>query len=376
MDSLEKKMIRIVVSLLLVFLITVNIQANDWKISGDVQYRMRFNYIDNQGALEGDNDPTGDYSNRYWWNVRIKKKVTENLKFGIRLSNPQGYFTDGVDQNVEFNNGPGLSIPEFYFNYSENKWSFSAGIIPVYSNVVLNVVAAEEFRGYQTGGLCDVGIFPWAVGKNNSQIGMKGSYTFLNDGDMALSLKAVTSTAGNNINNNVKYANALKNDNLRFILSSPITLKNQNISLTPIMHIKSGWNPSLKETNFSHTAGLDAGYSALDWINPTLGIAYGNYGKYTGATKTADYNAYYIRAKAGIKPGFGKIRSSLSYGMSTNDKVSKSRNNSLTYLDVRYVIPVKDFSIAPRLRIWNRYNDQNEFGQMYIRPEILFSAKF
>ena len=56
------------------------------KFSGDVLYRWQYDYHKYVSSTGDDSARVGDFSNKYWWNLKLAVDVNENLGFGIEAT--------------------------------------------------------------------------------------------------------------------------------------------------------------------------------------------------------------------------------------------------------------------------------------------------
>lgn len=377
--------------LILLFVASSVFAKADISFNGDVQYRLRYHY-DMRSNIKGeDSSAAPDFSNRYAWNMKLKINVNKNLFFGVRLSNPKGYATELVTGNSENNYKP-VAIPELYFNWKISLLSFSAGIIPVKSNTVLNLVAYEP-KGYK-----DAGVSSWAVKLNNSQTGMNLNLKLLSKDDISLGMNIMATVASDAAGTDK--ANALVHDQIRLIISIPTKLASKKVSLLPVMHARFNAFRSKEDdvdildtlsTKVNHTiaGGIDINVKPMDFLGINLGLAGG---MYDNTCQTSDYIVndkneavpvkqtaplgILFNTKITLTPALGKGIVDFNYGRSRDREINPTLNNNLLYWDIKYAFPVKSLTIMPRLRIWHFTNDVTEKKTTKIRPELIFKAAF
>jgi hypothetical protein len=385
------------------------------KLSGDVLYRWQYDYVkeyDNEGV---DTGKTGDFTNKYWWNLRMAVTANENLAFNVRLSNPSGYMTDNVSTNLfragMFSINNFVTVPELCFKWNYSIVNLSGGIIsvgmPPVTNTVLDLVAFEttevsqpefihpvrkvaiEKDSVTNNGYQNVGLMPWFVATNGSQIGLDLGFNFYKTDPLAIRLNVIGTIASDLAKADA--ADAIKRDQLRFIFMVPVDLMGKKISVTPTMHIRTNVYRSadLEEGNHSIAAGLDVAAKPVDMIGAKAGFAIGGYNnsslkKDPDSATTAPLGML-INAGVSVAPGFGKASVDFAFG-SWKDRELDSKpftetvvdvkSNTLLYWDIIYDMPVKSLVIRPRLRIWKTLNDMDDSGKLQLRPEIDFIAKF
>ena len=201
--------------------------------NGDMQYRIRYHWVTQRDTAGTKISTAPDLTNRYAWNLKCKATVNENLLFGIRLSNPSGYATDNIADNIEWvtkGNYNLLTIPELYFKWSVGTFALSAGIIRVTPNSVLNLIA------YEHNNYLGAGISPWSVLLNSSQKGLEFAFGLVDNETMSLGMNLVAAMADDAAGTDT--ADAFIHDQIRLILSFPATLLDKKLSLLPVMHVK------------------------------------------------------------------------------------------------------------------------------------------
>lgn len=352
---------------------------------GDLQYRLRYDYIKKNDATGNETGTTGDYSNLYAWNFRAKAVINENLLFGMRLSNPSGGGPDKILDNLtkmhykatDDYNFHILSIPEMYFKWQVSIVSLSFGIIPVAGNTVLNLVYTEP-DNYMSGNCCEAGITTWKVYMNNSQTGLDLGFSFVNDDATSVGFSAVSAIASNGGPDSPAYA--LKKDQLRFIFSLPVSVLEKKLSFLPLMHMRTNVYRSadMNEANHSLTGGIDIGINPVKQLGMNLGFAAGGF-KNDAVAPSDSLSAplgILANAKISVAPGFGKAIVDLYFGMTKDREAEPAINNTLTFFDINYAMPVKSLTIKPRLRIWNFTNSEDDASELRLRPELFFIGKF
>jgi hypothetical protein len=89
-------------------------------------------------------------------------------------------------------------------------------------------------------------------------------------------------------------------------------------------------------------------------------------------------NPYGILVNSGIilSPGYGKASVLFDYGQSYDSKNNPVVKSNVYFWDMRYDMPIKSLTIAPRLRIWHFNNDNTDKKETWLRPELIFKAAF
>ncbi len=354
-------------------------------VSGDVQYRLRYHFEKGKDALGVGTEEIGDYTNHYAWNFSLQTSVYKNVGFGFRLSNPKGSATDLIDSNLgKVSSTPSkfIAIPEAYFRWQNNRVSLSGGIIPVASNTTLSL-AAFETRQYVHA------ITSWNNYTNGSQTGLNVGFLFVKSKDVSFGMDFLSVIAANNIDESEESpSRALKNDQLRFVLSMPLSLLENKVALLPALHMQTNVyrSPDKKkeEANHSLVGGMDVALKPIKELSFNLGLALGGYRNdclenFDGydTLKTAPFGLLTV-VKVTVKPGYGKgnVIFKLSSAKDREDPLEVSEN--MLRWDIKYGFPLNKLTIMPRLRIWYSYNSDtnDESATTKLRPELILRAKF
>lgn len=372
----------------------------DITFNGDLQYRIRYHYAMLKDSDGKDSSASPDLTNRYAWNLKWKIQVNENLLFGIRLSNPQGYATDNIGDNlstVSQGNYNLLSIPELYFKWSVANFSLAAGIIPIMPNSVLNLVA------YELNGYTGAGITTWNVLMNNSQKGLDLGVTFLDDENLSLGMNLVAAVADDAPGTD-KY-DVLKYDQIRLLLSFPTTISNNMVSVLPAMHVRfnafrsvdtNHTDPEWDEANHTIAGGCDVMIKPLENLSARIGAAGGMYNNECqendsilsvdtdndgipdadGPVAMCSPLGMLYNAMVTYEPGFGKAIVDFYFGRSRDREAAPALNNDVFFWDIKYAMPVKSLTIMPRMRIWYLKTEDSDATQTRLRPELILKASF
>jgi hypothetical protein len=370
--------------------------AVDFTWSGDVQYRLRYErtYITDEvnDALTVDTIKS-DYTNRYAWNLKLGAAINENLMIGLRLSNPLGSGTENISDNISqltVSNYNLVAIPEMYLKFTAWRFSLLAGIIPVPENAVLNLTVYEDLQ------YVGVGSNPWGVLMNNSQKGIALGLEPVKNESIVLGINFLSaigrdrtsySTAGHEFRNL---------DQMRFMLSVPVQLpKAVGLTVTPILHYRTAIRQAMDSTtaanpdnpwwqaikrNDAVAAGIDVGISQMMMLDVKYGFAIGGYDN-TAARDSATVTqiaplgmletiALTLRTPAGVS------QLDVTQGMSMDRRQNPVKHNSTIFVDVKHGIPIRKFTIQPRVRFWAYFNDRDADVTVRWRPELILKAAF
>lgn len=352
---------------------------------GDLHYRLRYDYIKKNDSKGEEAGKTADYSNLYAWNFCAKTVINENLLFGMRLSNPSGAGPDKILDNITqmYYKNTGdynfriLSIPEMYLRWKSGIVSLSFGIIPVLNNTTLTLVYSES-HNYLTKGFCECGLTSWKVWMNNSQTGLDLGLSFVKNDATSVGFSAVSAIATNGGPDSPAYA--LKNDQLRFIFSIPVSVLEKKLFFLPVMHLRTNVYTSAdkEEANHSLTGGIDIGIKPVQQLGINLGYAVGGFSNDAVATAGSESAPLGMLTNATItvQPGYGKASVLFNFGMTKDREADPVINNNLIHFDFKYAMPVKSLTIMPRVRIWNFTNSEDDAFELRVRPELFFMGKF
>jgi hypothetical protein len=360
---------------------TAGISASpEFKVSGDLQYRLRFEQntiheVAYWGAVA--DSLKRDYSNRYAWNLKATVNAAENLVFGIRLSNPLGPSTDNIVDNLKSGSNGGynlLTVPEFYFKWSYSLVSLGAGIIPVRENTVLNL-AVYENKGYK-----GAGADPWSNQMNNSQKGIFLEARWYERAGSSFGLNLVWASAADSGASLVEPAEQMRRDQFRIMASAPFSQKELKLSVMPIFHVRTNIAQAAKKLNHAYAAGLDLGVTPVAMIDTRAGFAYGFYknSALEGDTAIEQIEPSGLLGSAGctIRPGFGTVLADFTYGQSEEKLQAPGRIDWLLFADIKYGMPFNKLTIMPRFRVWYYANTRDESYTITLRPEMILKAGF
>lgn len=382
--------------ILLVFLLPVLCvvaQAEvKFDLSGDLQYRFRYNYLLERDVNDKDSSRTPDFQNRYAWNLRLKIIPNEFVKLGFRLSNPNGYGLDRVGEN-DFDDGMVidlddstsidskglanvLALPEAYFKWTPGAVDLTLGIIPVHGNTVLDLAAYNQ-KGYNLAGYSS-----WQTKKNDSQTGAMFGVNYLDNDDYLIRSELLFSMVKDANGSNA--FDAFVEDKIRLLLNVPIELKKNSLSIIPTGHFIFNNYRSSDHEEASHTVegGLEFKMQPVEKLSFLLGAAGGLYNN--EALKNDTVNEYIasapmgmlLKAKIRVIPSFGRLMAEFRYGRSRDRDAINIVNHDLFHWDIKYAIPVKKITIMPRFRAWYIFNSEEEHSVLEIRPALIFKAAF
>lgn len=360
-------------------------------VSGDVQYRLRYNYLLERDSLDRDSSRTPDFQNRYAWNFRLKITPNEFVVFGFRLSNPNGYGLDGVgDDDIDgmtqdvdsaaSDDSKGiarvLSLPEAYFKWSPGAIDLSAGIIPVHGNTVLDLASYNQ-DGYQ-----NVGSSTWMTAKNESQTGLMFGVNYLNSDDYLIRSELMFAMVRDEDGSNA--FDAFVRDKFRFLLNVPIELKKNSLSIIPTGHFILNNYRSENHEEASHTVegGLELKMQPIEKLSILLGAAGGLYNNEALKSDTgSEYLAsaplgMLLRTKIRFIPSFGRVMAEFRYGRSRDREAEDVVNYDLFHWDIKYAMPVKKVTIMPRFRAWYTFNSNEKHSVVELRPALILKAAF
>ncbi len=388
-------------SQILTVLLACGLAAASWaeidvKFNGDVMYRWELDYVkttDDTGEVINTN---GDFQNRYWWNMRLGVNVNENLGFRLRLSNPNGYFTDNVGSNLVWTANNDvlnlLSIPEFYFDWHVKFLTLKGGILSVAGpgtfNTVMDLVAYEGGgEMLPAEGYFGAGLMPWFVATNGSQLGMNMVLSHKVD-DFSVGLDVVGTLAEDAAA--AVTADAIKLDQFRYIVAVPVSFGGKMLSIKPALHVRTNLYRSddLEEGNHSMVGGLDVWSTPIDMLTARAGFAIGGYSNtsvWDSTDATVDSIAplgMLLNVGLRVKPGFGRALVDFAWGHWTDREADSlalrtmPKNGNLLYWDILYDAPVKSLVIRPRVRIWRWSTPETDNTKLQVRPELDFIAKF
>lgn len=358
-------------------------------LSGDLQYRFRYNYLLERDVNDQDSSRTPDFQNRYAWNLRLKITANEFVTFGFRLSNPGGYNLDAADNDTvaaKFDESDTtgtvidrlvshpLALPEAYFKWTPGAIDLSAGIIPVHDNTVLDLAAfnQEEYKY--------VGSSTWSTVKNASQTGLLLGVNYLDNDDYKVRSELLFSMVRDAKGSNA--FDAFVHDKFRFLLNIPVELKKNSLSIIPSGHFIINNLRSNDNEESSHTVegGLELKMQPVEKFSILLGAAGGLYNN--DALK--DDSGYIASAPLGMLlktkirfiPSFGRVLAEFRYGRSRDREALDIVNYNLFHWDLKYAMPVKKITIMPRFRAWYSFNSLEEHSVLELRPAIILKAAF
>lgn len=373
----------------LLLLVTAMVsQAVELKWNGDVEYRLRYTQsksIDDKGEK---GDPLGNFTHQWRGNLKLKATANENLSFGVRVSNEIGYYTETVTDNVTTvnkDNAIKLSFAELYAKWHVGILDFSVGVIPVKASTLLDFVVYENV-GYK--GALAAG---WIDYYNNSQRGMSGYFQFVDKSSFNMGLNTVWAVGIDG--GSTKPEHMFKSDQYRFIFEVPMKINEGMFSLKPAAYLRTNMFTSsdYKKGNHSFAGGMDVKFAPVKAFSLNVGVVGGAWsndsqkedsvdtdgdGTMDALTTVTNPSGLGLATTAVVKPGFGKLKVKFVFNNHKDNELKEVVNHRNTLVDVRYYMPVKNFTIQPRFRVWNSMNDKDDSGKVKVRPELIFSGKF
>jgi hypothetical protein len=359
-------------------------------IKGDVQFRLEYDYAIKKSSTGADSLKAGDYTNKYAWNLFIKANPFENVMIGLRLSNPMGYNLDNISDNINWvsagNTAP-LTIPEAYLKWTVGMFWLSGGIIPVIGNTVLDLVQFEHKNYVMPEGLCYPGFWPWAVGMNNSMKGLNVGLNMYTTPEFSIAAEAIATIDEDapGIKNNWYVMKEFRRQKLGFTVSIPMSVMEKKFTAMPVIHVRTNMfrdtttNQSM-DTTWSHsfTGGLDLTVKPVAQFAGRAGFAAGGFKYKEYSAGRAVHNPFAMQINAGvtINPGFGSGLVDYSFGMTSDLEDTTDLARNLNYFDIKYLIPVKNITMIPRIRIWTWGNSKNDQAITQIRPELNLKVGF
>ena len=353
----------------------------NFSFHGDVNYRFRGDIHANRDVKGEKRSKKVDHQHRYAWNLKAGIKVSDNLSFGVRLSNPLGYITDDVEDNFSWAFGSDskmelLTISEMYFQWNASILNIAGGKIPVIGNTTLDLSAYEGVR-YKNA------TTSWKETMNASQLGLNLGLIIYKDKSNSLEFNTLYTIAQGGEGRG-KAVDALKNDQLRFIFSFPLAVMEQKLSFDPVLHFRTNIDRSLdnKNSNHSLTGGLDIDILAFKQVGFTVGYAIGGF-KNDSHKDEIDYIASAplgMLTKFGITahPGYGTIKAEFKFNNSQDREAYTTVNYNQLYWDIQYDMPIKGLTITPRMRAWHGFNDKKNDDSVVnmLLPALILGARF
>jgi hypothetical protein len=353
--------------------------AAKFDISGDAQYRLRFeqNDVHAVSSTATVDSLKYDYTNRYAWNLKATVTAAENLMFGIRLSNPSGSSSDNIADNLKAVGENGyniLAVPEFYFKWSYSLISLSAGIIPVAENTVLNLAL------YENNGYLNAGADPWSVRMNNSQKGIFLETRCFQNAGNSVGVNLLWVSAADSGASLTQPAEQQRRDQFRFMAAVPFVRKALKLSVMPVFHLRTNISQAGDKTDHAYAAGLDLGVTPFALLDLRTGFAYGFYKNSAVAADTTirqvEPSGIIGSMGCNVRPGYGAIQADITYGQSEENLQAPGKINRMVFGDIKYGMPVKTLTIMPRFRAWYTTNSKDENSRITLRPELILKAGF
>jgi hypothetical protein len=354
-------------------------------ITGDVQYRFEYNYYQKDSA-SAKYYTSSDYKNKYAWDLFLKATPVDKLLLGVRLSNPAGYNMDNIAGNPLLTPNP-LAIPEFYFKWTPDPlFALSAGIIPVYGSTVRDLTMFEGPAGYlDASKLCGPGVYPWAVGMNNSMKGVEVGSSFLTSKDFSIGADLIYALASDWVPPNADTTTAtideLGKNQYRFDFTVPMTFLDKMITATPELSARTNVYRSTdyKKANHSAAGGLDVTAKPIKGFLLKAGFAYGQYSNsaiVTGTTTQIDPAGFLLNDGLAYTLPFMSILLDHSFGMCNDRHATTKVSQFLNFWDLKFPIPITKLTLIPRIRVWYYGNSSDDHDKLWIRPEFNLKAAF
>lgn len=361
---------------------TISAKA-DINFSGDLSFILGYNYLittDNKGEFQS---AAPDYLNSYKWNLKLKITKNDNLGFGIRFSNPLGFYGEKIDNNLAWikdSNNKFISLPEFYFKWNIKQLTITAGIIPVLGNTILDLVA-YEMHDYN-----DVGTYSWKYLMNNSQKGIDFCFDLVANDDLALAMKITPTLADDALGTDK--ADAFILDQMRILVAFPTYIKQLNMSLYPLMHIRTNAfrSSDYDKADHSISGGCDLNYSPHDIVTLKLGAAVGTFKNESqkDSVDTATAQPMVQKEPLGIllstgllyQPKIGLITLDFNFGRSRDRKSAPVLDKNLLFWDLKYELVFKKMTLIPRCRIWHYSVEDSDATITRLFPELELKADF
>ena len=353
----------------------------NFSFHGDVNYRFRGDIQANKDIGGKKQNAQVDHQHRYGWNLKARVEVSDNLLFGVRFSNPLGYITDDVEDNFSWAFGSDskvelLTISEIYFQWNVSIVSIAGGKIPVMGNTALDLAAYEamQYKNATTS---------WNEAMNAAQLGLNLGLLIYKNNSTSLEFNTLYTIAQGEKRRG-KAADALKNDQLRFIFSLPLSVMDQKLSFDPVLHFRTNTDRSLdnKKGNHSLTGGLDINILAIKQVSFTVGYAIGGFKN----DSHKDEIGYIASAPLGMltkfgvtaQPGYGTIRGEFKFNNAQDREAGTTVNYNQLYWDFQYDMPIKGLIITPRIRAWHEFNDKKNDDSVVnmLLPALILSAQF
>jgi hypothetical protein len=342
--------------------------------AGDVQYGIRGEIL---VGKDGNGDKLGriaDHQHRYGWNFRSKAAISENLQLGLRLSNPRGHNTDNVLDNVEKVSYL-ITVPEACFKWEVNRFFLAGGIIPVKGNTVLGLSAYID-DGYRHA------VTAWKNKMNESQTGADLRFRFVENDQTSFEFRSLYAIAKGVEETNA--ADALKNEQLRFLFALPFSVLEEKLSIFPAIHLQTNVYRSadLDKANHSLVGGIDLKIKPVKQFRVKVGFAAGAHDNDSqekdpsyDTLRTAPFGSLSVLGLR-IKPGFGQGDIIFKYSHSRDREEAPEINYSMLRWDIKYEIPIKSLILKPRLRVWYGFNDVDDSVDAKIRPSLMLIGRF
>ncbi|MGM0461585.1 MAG: hypothetical protein ACQEQ4_04115 [Fibrobacterota bacterium] len=355
--------------LILVIFSAVSAESDMLSWSGKAEYRFRTN-INGATASDGEEaDKSIEYQHKTYWNLGLEAAPKDNLTFNIGLQEVSD------DPNNSAYPVRGVLVNEAAFEVTAGMLDFSAGILQQGNTAALNLFWGD-------GTYHNVVSSTWADETNGA---LNATRLALNPSDN-LSLRVTNALWSDKINTDEDW---VKKTSFLHIVEAP--LKAGVFSLNPHMYLQRSQNWEDIRTEAEAGNDIDAVHTFGTGIDMKAKVTdalefRGGFGISTFTNENEGYEespfGMLVDAETRVKPGFGQFRARfmLSQGYDRDDESNDGDplKQSGIRIDSRYVMPVKNISITPRVRYWayTNNNDDDETKKTRLRPELIFTAKF
>lgn len=366
---------------------------------GFAQYRLRVKW-DLEAPAGGQDLSTWNYYNQIGYYYGVKVTPVRQVLLQFQVGN-NWYSTETVSWKTP------PAAPRFNLAFARwdagwvNLWG---GIVPIQNNGALDLLSRSsvcEDNAYHT--YAKAAFLGWGDATNNGLAGLRLGVPIVKK-DFSLSASLFTSIIETR---QQIFSAAPKPDpnSVLTVLEVPFAwqsltvtgqfaglfYRNFNASTGKADHEMSGGFAATYQVNPAVALTADAGVATVantesgpgtvtvtmqSYADSTTGIV-----KTRSIADTADAAAYrqlgiLAGIGASVKAGPGKIIGAFRYSRDENHDVTGS-GVSYYFVDLKYSWDISgNFSIMPRLRIYDSFYDVNHNAEWELRPEMIFSGKF